>query len=386
MFRRLIILAVSLAVSAVIVLPVTAVNAQAAYAPRPGPMFNNPYGGRYAQNNILVHIRQAIAHAPTGAMVQLAAYSFNRGDIAKTIVHAYRRGVHVQMVLNDNWITKQTRHLEHVLGTDINQPSFVKVCYQSCRGGAGNQHAKFYLFSQTGSARNVVMVGSANLTGHAARSQFNDMLTLLHRRYMRRDYDTIFRQLAEDRRVAHPWRVFQDGNVTSRFYPHPNTTASTDPVMRRLNHVSCRAINHTGSHGHTLIRIARYGWQGSRGLWLAQKVARLEQHGCWIHVIVSSAGRQVVGTLRRAGVAVKDADTSQRADGSFRKYTHEKWMILDGTFNGVGIHKLWTGSENWSNMSLRNDEVVLEIPGVGRYYDYARHFAFEWKYHTHWFS
>ncbi len=71
------------------------------------------------------------------------------------------------MVINDNFISKTTQRLRRVLGSNIDphfkdachprnkkkgeqkyeEPSYLKVCFQSCRKGAGNQHMKFYLFS-----------------------------------------------------------------------------------------------------------------------------------------------------------------------------------------------------------------------------------------------
>ena len=45
-------------------------------------------------------------------------------------------------------------------GTD---KSYAKKCDGSCRGGGGNMHSKFYAFSHTGTAHNVVIVSSSNL-------------------------------------------------------------------------------------------------------------------------------------------------------------------------------------------------------------------------------
>ena len=67
---------------------------------------------------------------------------------------------------------------------DIKQSrrSYAKTCIQSCRGARGAAHAKFYLFSKTGKAKNVVMSGSANLTVAGAVNQWNDMYTWVDNR------------------------------------------------------------------------------------------------------------------------------------------------------------------------------------------------------------
>ena len=81
----------------------------------------------------------------------------------------------------------------------------MKVCYRSCRlSGPGNQHMKFYMFSQAGSADNVIMVGSNNMTYYAANTHWNDMFTVIGRPAMFESYSTVFRQLAEDKKVPSP--------------------------------------------------------------------------------------------------------------------------------------------------------------------------------------
>ena len=53
-------------------------------------------------------------------------------------------------------------------------------------------------------------------------------------------------------------------------------------------------------------------------------------------------------------------------------------MSLDGTWAGRPDRIVWTGSENWSDRSLDNDEVTVRIPRNGAYRSYGRHFHFVW--------
>lgn len=396
-------------------------SAAMAWEPRPGALFNDPSLGRRAADRLVNHVEAAINHARAGSVIRLASYSFDRRDVTDALLRACDRGVSVQMVLNDNWTSRQTKRLIRRLGTNIDphyddachpvvppeettespedpaesevlpwhEPSFVKICYQSCRNGAGNQHMKFYLFSRTGTSRNVIMVGSANLTGFAARVHWNDLFTVRGRGNMFDFYSGIFRELAEDRRVRQPYRRATFGDLTTEFGPLRGATQAEDPVARRLSRVRCRAIGDTGWRGHTVIRISMYGWHGERGRYLAGKVADLDRRGCQVTVIVSSAGRRVVGVLRRGGVAVRTADLDKDGDSrtgfdetAWEQFTHEKFMTLNGTWAGKGRRIVWTGSENWSGKSLMNDEVTLMIPRRGAYRDYVRHFEYEWAEHT----
>jgi hypothetical protein len=249
---------------------------------------------------------------------------------------------------------------------------------------------KFYLFTKTGTASDVTMVGSANPTGYAAVNQWNDMYTVVGNKAMHDLYSMIFEQLARDHRVANPYLDRTIGNIETIIYPHHNTTAANDPVMQRLRQVHCQAGAGTGVNGHTVIRIVMYGWVNSRGLYIADKVANLDREGCDVRVLLSSGGGHVVGHLKKGGVLVKSADMeplpSPNPDNgeTYRLFTHEKWMILNGGFGAGSGHYVWTGSENWSNMSLNNDEVTIRVQRRGAYLKYLANFNHIWQTHSRW--
>ncbi len=367
-------------------------GAAAAFTPSPGPMFNNPRGTKAAKNRILRNVVATINATPRHAIIRIAAYSFDRPDIADALIAAHRRDVDVQMVLNDNWTSTQTKRLRRILGTDPNRRSFVVICSRSCRGGPGNQHMKFYLFSKAGSVKDITMIGSANLTGYGAVIQWNDMYTIEHNFAVRDLYTKIFEQLVRDRKVAKPYLVRSVGGFEHRFYPHPDTTTSTDPEMRRLGKVRCRATGGTGRNGHTMIRIVMYGWNGTRGLYLADKVANLARHGCDVRVLLSNGGGRVYRHLKAGGVLVKSADLDLNGnpndgfeDTGYELFTHEKYMALSGGFGAsLSSRYVWTGSENWSNLALKNDEVTIRVPGRAAFSKYNDNFDFIWGHWSRW--
>ena len=363
-------------------------GAAEAYTPTSGPIFNNPTGAQPARTRILHHIIASINSTPRFGTIRIAAYSFDRQDVADALINANHRDVNVQMVLNDNWTSPQENRLIRALGSDPTKRSFVAVCHGSCRGGAGNQHMKYYTFTRTGKARFVTMLGSANLTGYGAVNQWNDMYTIVNNQAMWNLYSTVFEQLARDTRVAHPYIVDKIGNLENRFYPHPNTTRANDPEMQRLNAVHCNAGAGTGENGHTVIRIVMYGWVDSRGVYLADKLANLDRAGCDVRVILSSGGRTVAAHLLHGGVLVRDADmkpsTHPNADNgeSFLLFTHEKWMILNGGFGSGNGRYIWTGSANWSNQSTHNDDVTMRAWSRSAYNKYLANFNYIWANHT----
>ena len=376
--------------------------------PTAAVLFNDPTGDEAAQDRIADHIRRAIDATPHNGTIRMAAYSFDRPDIADALMRACtQRQVTVQVVLNDNFVSGPARRLRRLLGADAGasldacharsesdgtsaEPSFVKVCLASCRlGDRGNQHMKIYLFSRSGDEPHVVMLGSANLTDYAAGVHWNDLVTFTGSRQLYGDYSQVFAELAADRRVEAPAVSMTHGDVTTSVGAGSSATPDDDAVAQRLSKVSCRALPGSGIAGRTVVRVSMYGWRGERGFDLARRVARLSRQGCRVQALVSAAGSDVVETLVDAGVRVRSAslDVDHNTATGFEQsgwehFVHEKWMSVDGAWDGSATRAVWTGSENWSDVSLLNDELVVMIP-QGRIHDaYVKHFEQIWGRHS----
>ncbi len=387
--------------------------AKARYTPESGALMNVPMGTQAEKHRLAVKLRKSIWAAPEGSVIKIAVYSFDRKELGDALVAACDRGVAVQVVINDNWISRQVKRLQRKLGTSTEPrfddscrpqekpeteeeqaavlasmtPSFMKVCYQACRMyGAGNQHMKIYMFSRSGDARRVIMLGSNNMTYYAARTHWNDMFTLRAGKRMWADYSRIIAELAQDRPATPRYLKLQHGVFTTEFGALEGASRAQDPVGKRLDRVRCKALDGTGSKGRTVIRISMYAWVGDRGKFLARKVAGLSKKGCVIRAILSQPAKGVKKILRPAGVKMRTADLNTDEDPEtgfgetpWEYFTHEKWMALNGTWAGKGRRIVWTGSENWSNKSLQNDEVTLGIDRAGAHNAYARHFDAMWS-------
>ena len=191
-------------------------------------------------------------------------------------------------------------------------------------------------------------------------------------------YSTVFDQMKRDRPMKHPFRsATVRGSYGINFYPQYDTTAANDPIMKRLDKVRCTgASGATGIGDRTLIRISMYGWNGVRGRYLADKVAaavppRLRRAG-------DPQRRRRVRRrqLRASGVTVRTASYDRNDNGTVDMYTHQKYMILSGSFgNRAGWH-VWTGSQNWSDIALNGDEVTMHIPRRGAFYEYRKNFDY----------
>jgi phosphatidylserine/phosphatidylglycerophosphate/cardiolipin synthase-like enzyme len=370
--------------TAALVLTVTASGAQA-YTPDDGATFNNPWGDMAAKERLLNSITRTIESAHKGSTIRIAAYSNDRKDATDALIAAHRRGVHVQVLLNDNWTSYQTKRLQKALGTDTTKRSFLRICVNSCRGKRGNLHSKFYLFTHAGQARHIVMFGSVNLTGFAAKTQWNDLYSTTDRKVLHNFFVDVFDQMKRDRAVKHPFISKSIGDFTINVYPRYNTTESDDPIMGRLNSVRCKDYaDGAGIAGRTMVRINMYGWNGTRGVYLARKVADLSRHGCNIQVLESSAGGKVVRILANNGVLIKTPDADRNNNGKIDVFTHDKYMILGGRIRSQSGWHVWTGSQNWSDRSLNGDEITVHIHRRGVFWNYRKNFNHIWDKRSTW--
>lgn len=353
--------------------PVAALEQPTSPVVSPGHvLFNDPLGPEDRQYALIRHIDARIGHARPGATVRLAAYSFAMPSTSRALLRAYRRGVVVKLVVDRHsaaWGSVQ--RLRSVLGTDTDRRSFVRLCDRSCRGAAGVQHAKFVTISSTRHARDLVMVGSMNFTEHAAREQWQDLYSVDGDEAVYRQLVRVFRRMVPDR----PAPALTLHGPGAGFRTEVSPVVTGDPVLRRLGYVACRgATGGTGFHGRTVLRVAMHAWNGERGLALARKVAALKEQGCNVRVLTGvGVGPRVLGTLERAHVGV-------RRTGGVSRATHQKLMFVSGHFGDErAASYAWTGSHNWTDRSLRNDEITLRIAGARHVEAYRRAFLHVWR-------
>jgi len=357
-----------------------------AYTPQDGAIFNNPWGKFPAKERLLTKIASTIDAAQPGSTIRIAAYSNDRKDITDALIAAHRRGVHVQVLLNGNWTSRQTTRMQRVLGKNVDKRHFLRICQRSCRGKTGNLHSKFFLFTDIGTAQNVVMFGSVNLTGFGARTQWNDLFTATDRKVLHNRLRDVFASMKRDVPRKRPFINTAVGDYDITVYPRYKNTEANDPVMNRLKRIRCQgAEGGTGIGGRTMIWVNMYGWNGTRGVYLAKKVADLSRHGCDIKVLQSDAGGRVVQILARNGVLIKSPDFDRNDNGTTDMFTHAKYMIAGGRYgkDASGWH-VWTGSQNWSDRSLNGDELTVHIPRRGAFWNYRQNFENIWRNHSRW--
>ena len=95
-------------------------------------------------------------------------------------------------------------------GRKASRRSWARTCDKSCRGKRGMAHSKFYLFSEAGNAKKVLIQGSANYTVASGSNQWNDIVTHVGNDRLYRFATHVFAQAAKDDPVHPPVRL-QEG-------------------------------------------------------------------------------------------------------------------------------------------------------------------------------
>lgn len=367
-------------------------QAQAAggYAPRAGVLFNNPAGSSAERHVIRHHVDKAIANTPRGETIRIAQYAINFESTTRRLVEAHNRGVDVKVIVDDRHNYREHRTLRAALGKNRSNGSFFYVCESGCRVRAGGtQHAKFLTFTRSGTAQNVVMVSSGNLTGPGADWGWNDHYTWRGKPGLHKAYVELFEEMTADSKVRNPYRVVAAGGATSHMVPQPGATLRQDPVSKALDSVTCSgAADGAGRGGKTLVQVSMFGWTGDRGLHLASKLRKLDRDGCVVEVIVGKPAQIPLMELRRpgpnGGVAVRDSRFDRSGDGRPDLYVHTKYMLISGHVAGDrSATHVYTGSQNWFDRSqTHDDELIVHFDTPGVHSKYQQHFSRIWTKHS----
>jgi hypothetical protein len=339
------------------------------YRPAPGVTFNTP-GDQSINNKVL----RAVRHTFKRNKIRAMTWNLNSWVFVRALREAHQRGASVRVIMSRQLAREQGRRgpfrtLQRALAKGSkSRPkqyrSWARTCSNSCRGRRGAMHTKMYVFSRSGAQRRVVMSSSANLTGAAARNQYNDMFTITGNKVPYRRSIKVFNQAAQDRPFAP--LVYKSGAVRGWFQPRGNRV---DLPMRMLDQVRCHGARGAGINGRTSIRIAQDVILGDRGIRIARKIRSLHRHGCNVRLVYSQLGGRIWKILRNVprNHLVRDRD----GDGAYDVYLHMKAMAISGRYGrSRGARIVYQGSENWSGLAKVSDEqgLIIRRDGVEKKY------------------
>lgn len=376
-------------------IPVAASNA-AGISPAPGPLANNPTGGKRAKFRVTDKIVNAINAAVPGSDIHVATWNMRDRGAVRALLRAQKRGVRVHLIMakENSSMTRPRggkRMVNRLFGSlarglatgnrlvEPERSSAAKVCARSCRGFSGIAHTKIYLFSQAGAVSNVVMYGSANLTDLAATNQWNDIFTVVGNAEMYAFMVDAFNQMWADVPQPAPYMSGTFANMQFINGPFRGPGAPDNLALEDLNKVQCTgaAPGYGNGNGKTRIRIAMTAQLDTIGLAIANKLHQLWDQGCDVKIVYAVFGNNVLKAYRaggpRGGVPIQQVVRDVNHDGVYDFYLHTKFMTIDGVYAGNPASRVTiNGSTNWTQVGLKDsDDSYVRIfgdPGVNNYY------------------
>ena len=234
----------------------------------------------------------------------------------------------------------------HRLGSRLTHPSvrrsadrvsFARQCRGSCRGGGGTPHAKYMLIDRVGptQARHVVIQTSMNLTRMAYQGQWNQATGHAFGCGLWRLPEGL--QASEAGRKGHDalphGGTWERGQLLLPTAPSHCGRGSRDAGPERC--AVHRRQSRGDRKGRTKIRIVQYAMHGTRGIWIAKRLRKLQNAGCNIAIIYSVTSRPVREILRsRRGGGPIPMRQSVLLDrwGWVSGYNHGKWMTITGAW------------------------------------------------------
>lgn len=319
-----------------------------------GPVFGDPTA---ASNRILTRLLNNIKHTPRYGTIRIVGYSFSLGRVADALLEAKQRGVHLQIVLDGHSrVWSPSKRLEAVLGSDPTQRDYLVLTEGSARGTRGVTHQKSWQFSRVGQTPYVTMVGSTNLTGYGTEVQYSDMYTYTNRKDVYDAFASVQRSQKLDTPIAEPFVTKFWANGSGYFFPYTAGSAETDPVVARINALP--------SDANTVIRVSQFAWYDTRGIWIANALAAKKAAGATVTAVVGeSVGTGVKNILTAAGIPMYPGVFANK------KRIHTK-LMLASYLDATGPHtRIWTGSDNWTNQSFRNEDTAVEVGDDPTSYD-----------------
>ena len=386
--------------AAALTLTLGAANAHATLAPvvvgqsQADAVFAEPLPGQ-RDDGIHRHLLSLINDTPPGEEIRAAIHSITNYAIADALVKRWQAGVDVKIVYPADKRSGDFAAATDRLGeidTPWNPYDERRVWWCNRSGGSacisadsgGTMHAKFFLFSATGSGglrKWVTWFGSANLTQQTGTETWNNGLTVyenpdLYNAFERELFDPMF---GEDTALLNNDFYWPDGGRGHFSMPsaglevHASPEQDTDLVVSQLNEMRSDAAS-----GCTVM----VGMLMFNRTVVAEKLAAMKNAGCAVFVLVGrySSGAEPVQPGQRCDDAQADPDALRilrEAGIPIRaKKIHDKIMLLNTMNKGSTV---LTGSHNLTKSALRdNDEILVEIQSPSVYDAYSHHWWSAW--------
>ena len=374
-----------------------------------GLTYNNPETD--AKDDIKLHLIELICGAELGSEIRVGAHYFGDPDLRKALTDKHAHDdVAVKVIVDGGAVQGDDEHgdyaeyeeLLEVLGDDRGERSWVDYCRgetRACIGGGKDSredalmHNKFFLFSATKGAENVVVQTSQNFRdGRSGTGMWNSAFTVADEASVYEHYKAYFDDLTK----AAPKR---DDYYEKNDLPQPqgdkyevfhSPAAKENPIKDQLDRIDCTTDENTGGtkDGRTIVRVAMWmisgaDWEAT-GTELARKLKQMDDQGCYIDIVADRIGTgagakdgPLEALLRKPKGKFHGPEVRKFYKGGKQPGLHSKDILVDGSFGGKLDQKVvLTGTHNLTWKSARvNDETTLVIKDAEAYEQYSDYFT-----------
>jgi len=366
----------------------------APYTPKQGVVFNNAAGNKTSERRIQTVLDKAISAVPgcpkakPGCQtITMAMYLFSEKSTADRLISAHKRGVKVRVLIdNGAWDASQIKRLRKAFSAPGG--SYVVKCNRgSCMSNYpyATIHVKYYLFSQSGRAKKVSIISSANPHRVNIYNSFNNTHTITGAPKIYDRLMTYFNDMTKNRQNHRYGNGKNTYSGPFSLYIYPQRRSRGGEIIQYLDvlrTVKCRTAKNMGSKGRTVVRMSMWGFTNPR-MDVARKLWSLQNAGCKVDVSLNRGRasrtimRQLTKSTKHGKIVVEDTWKDKNRNDYAEQYTHHKAMIINGYVQGRNQRVVWTGSQNLtSNGSLYNDDMVLRVAGSGYYFAYSKNFSY----------
>ena len=291
--------------------------------------------------------------ASPNSEIYISMYLFTRQSFSDALIRAVtERDVTVRLIVEDGWqtITKKQKEivsqLEQVENSQGETGINVVRCNKGCNGNIIN-HNKFFLFSKVRENENIIVQSSANLTKATGRL-YENTVVIREDKELYKAYLNYWHDLAEKDKNLNYFRSAEshgypsEGSLKIFFFPQK----TGDKILDILSNVSC-------DEGKTSIKVMVSNWDSGRGI--DSRLRELAEKGCTVGVIIPDNLIKTKCDVRLNMYPEVDVYTGFMLP-------HSKYIIIEGLYKDKEQSVVWTGSHNFTMLSLRRtDEILLEI-------------------------
>lgn len=317
--------------------------------------------------------------APKYSTIRIATFLWDTESATNAVLRAFKRGVHVRMVIDPTQDNTYIRKLQKALGTDRSKPSFI---FKPTGSGLhhsqwANIHAKVITFSKTGKDVNVSYNGSSNLNVGNIKNGSNETHRRANDAIIYRGNWKYVEAIAANKE-QHDYYKSKYGHVRSGNYSIVYYPGAPDILYDRLNNFNspkaCKGVRIDGA----VFQIS----DARKPTLRAEALLTAAKNGCDVNFVYNYKPSKILlgvdpakhlFAVRTSGPWKGRRWIDLKNGLSSKQYIHNKELLIRKTsvVKNKTVVKTWVygGSSNWLRMNMEQNADFITISTDKKVYD-----------------